>query len=385
MIELQKWRPAAGRQVRVGVVSTYPPTRCGIARFTHSLVESVEEDDDTVSFDVVRLVGEPASDGECGYPVTMEFDPGSHVGLKAAAAHLNRRDAAVISHEFGIFGSEDGSSVVELVDLLEVPAITILHTVLPSPSGRQREIIERLAEATTPVVLCAAARDILTSNYDVPVDRVEVIPHGASWGPQPVNHPPRRRLITWGLIGPGKNLEQAIAAVAELDHLDPQLRYQIVGRLHPAYVRSHGYAYRSELSRLVFDLGLEDRIEFIDRYVDDAELLSMVRRADLVLVPYGNSDQVSSGVITEAIGAGRPIVSTRFPYAEEVLASGAGIVVDHDPSSLAAGVHQLLDDTVSYRRAARSASQQSGDLSWANVGRRYARLLHQIAPSRATA
>lgn len=385
MIELQKWRPATGAKIRVGVVATYPPTRCGIARFTHSLVEGVEDNDESVSFDVVRLVAEPASDGECAYPVTMEFDPSSHVGLKAAAAHLNGMDAAVISHEFGIFGGDDGSSVVELVNLLDVPAITILHTVLSDPSDRQRMIIEQLAEATTPVVLCDAAVDILTNSYDVPANGVEVIRHGATWDPQPVNHSPRRRLITWGLLGPGKNLEQAIAAVAELDQFDPPLQYQIVGRLHPAFVRSHGHGYRTELSRLVFDLGLEDRVEFIDRYVDDAELLSMVRQSDIVLVPYGNSDQVSSGVITEAIGAGRPVISTRFPYAEEMLATGAGIVVDHDPASLASGVNQLLDDTVAYRRAARAASQLSGDLSWANVGRRYARLLHQIAPARATA
>lgn len=385
MIDLQKWRPAAGPRVRVGVVSTYPPTRCGIARFTQSLVESVEEHDDTISFDVVRLVTEPVSDGECAYPVTMEFDPRSHVGLKAAAAHLNRGDAAVISHEFGIFGSDDGSSVIELVDLLKVPAITVFHTVLSDPTSRQRSIIEQLAGKTTPVVLCDAAYEILTTSYDVPESRVEVIPHGATWGPQPVNHSPRRRLITWGLLGPGKNLEQAIAAVAELDQFDPPLQYQIVGRLHPAFVRNHGRGYRTELTRLVFDLGLEDRVEFIDRYVDDAELLGMVRQADLVLVPYGNSDQVSSGVITEAIGAGRPVVSTRFPYAEEMLGAGAGVVVDHDPGSLAAGVHHLLDDSVAYRRAARAAAQLSEDLSWSNVARRYARLLHQRTPSAATA
>jgi glycosyltransferase involved in cell wall biosynthesis len=384
MIELQKWRPRFGSDVRIGVVSTYPPTRCGIARFTDSLIRSVA-DNDALGFDVVRLVSEHAIDGDCNYPVTMEFDPSSHVGVKAAAAHLNRRDAAIINHEFGIFGVDDGEAVLDLANLLDVPTVTILHTVLPEPTDRQRRIIEQLAENTTPVVLCDAALEILTSSYDVSPSGVEVIYHGASWDPQPVNHSPRRRLITWGLLGPGKNLEQAIAAIAELDELDPPLHYQIVGRLHPAFVRHHGNAYRSELSRLVFDLGLEDRVEFVDRYVEDAELLNMVRQADLVVVPYGNSDQVSSGVITEAIGAGRPVVSTRFPYAEEMVGSGPGIVVDHDPASLAAGIHRLLDDTVAYRRAARAASQLSADLSWSSVGRQYARLIRQLVPSRVTA
>lgn len=385
MLQLQQRRPPTGHNIEVGLVSTFPPTRCGIARFTNSLIEGMTLADEGLDFDVVRIVNESILDGGCRLPVTMEYDPSSPVGVKAAAGHLNRRDVALINHEFGIFGPEDGSSVLDLVGLLEVPSITVLHTVVPDPTPTQRSIVQALARSTHPVVLCEAARDILADSYDVASEDVEVIPHGASWGPQSVNHPPRRRLITWGLLGPGKNIEQAIAAVADLDDLDPPIEYQVVGRLHPGIVRSHGYRYRRELSRLVHDLGLEDRIEFVDRYVDDADLLGMVRNADLVVVPYGNSDQVSSGVITEAIGAGRPVVSTRFPYSEEMLGSGAGAVVDHDPSSLADGIRSLLTDSVAYRRAALAASQRSRDLSWRSVGHRYARLIHQLAPTRATA
>ena len=111
----------------------------------------------------------------------------------------------------------------------------------------------------------------------------------------------------------------------------------------------------------------------------------MVRQSDVVVVPYGNSDQVSSGVITEAIGAGRPIVSTRFPYSEEMVDGASGVVVEHDPRSIADGIRTLLEDPVAYRRAARTAFQTSQELAWPSVAGQYARLVHTLSRSRATA
>lgn len=384
MLEMKKWAPVKGPTTRVGVVSTYPPTRCGIARFTTSLTESLYQTGGSVDVDVVRLVND-CSELPSGHPVAMEFDPASEVSIRAAAAHLNKGDLTILNHEFGIFGPGDGWAAVELAELLDTPAITIFHTILAEPSQVQATIIRELAGRTTPVVMCQAAAAILGDRYQIPTDRIEVISHGASWEPQPLNHPPRRRLITWGLLGPGKNLEQAIAAVAELDDLDPPVTYLIAGRTHPNVVRQSGYQYRNDLGQLVRDLGLEDRVEFVDRYIDDSELLEMVRQSDIVVVPYGNSDQVSSGVITEAIGAGRPIVSTRFPYSEEMVDAASGVVVDHDSSSIAHGIRTLLEDSVAYRRAARTAFQTSQELAWPNVAKRYSRLVHSLTASRATA
>lgn len=315
----------------------------------------------------------------------MEFDPASPVGIRAAARHLDKMDLAIISHEFGIFGPDDGIAVVDLARSLNVPGLTVLHTVLPEPTGSQLSITRSLAEVTTPVVLCRSAREMLVSRYGIPDHVIETIPHGAHFSTQPPNEPPHRKLITWGLLGPGKGLERAIEALTMLEDLDPPVTYQIVGRTHPNVVRHAGYIYRHKLEALVEDLGLTDRVEFIDRYVSDDELFGLIREADVVVVPYDNREQVSSGVVTEALGIGRPVVATRFPYSEEMLETGAGVVVDHDPRSLAEGIRSLIEDPDTYRRAWEATTHVSERVSWTTVGRQYADLIRELALARATA
>jgi glycosyltransferase involved in cell wall biosynthesis len=384
MLDAQRWA-TTGSTTRVGVISTYPPTRCGIARFTSSLCGVMSSEQPHLEFDVVRLVNDSAPGPGSTGVVQMEIDPSSPLSIRAAAHHLNRCDIAIINHEFGIFGPNYGSSVGDLVRLIDIPTISVLHTVLAEPAEGQRRILEDLAELTKPVVLCESARRLLVGRYSVPESSVEVIHHGAHWSAQPVNNPPRRQLITWGLLGPGKGLERSIAAVAQLRDLDPPVHYRIVGRTHPNVVRNAGFVYRYSLQRLIEKLGVDDLVEFVDRYVDDDELFEMVRDADVVVVPYDNRDQVSSGVMTESIGLGRPVVATRFFYAEELLGTGAGLVVDHDPTAMASAIRILLDDSVVYRRAAREATAISSQLSWSEVGKKYSELLRRLASVEATA
>jgi len=384
MLDLKRWFPPPGSVSRVGVVSTFPPTRCGIGRFASSMVDALAQFDPGLEIDVVRLVN-----GRTASPVAsrarMEIDPSSPVSIRAAGRHLGSCDVAILQHEFGIYGAEDGAAVLDLATQIDAPKVAVLHTVLPEPTARQRSIIESLSMEATIVVLCESARDLLVSGYSVDDDAIVVIPHGTHWSPQQINHSPRRRLITWGLLGPGKGLERSIAAVAELRDLDPPLHYRIVGRTHPAVAAESGFRYRRSLERLVHSLDLSHVVEFIDRYVDDVELFEMVRRSDVVVVPYDNHDQVSSGVITEAVGMARPVVATRFPYAVEILGSGRGLAVDHDVLSVARGIRELVEDPVSYRDAARAAALKSAELSWDTVAARYSRLIHRLGSARATA
>jgi glycosyltransferase involved in cell wall biosynthesis len=374
----------ADAPLRVGLVSTFPPTACGIGRFAASLVDALAAVDPSLDIEVIRL--------KCGQnahlprrDVVMEIDPNSPIGIRAASRHLDRGDVAIIQHEFGIFGDDEGSSVLDLLTGVDVPKVVVLHTALPSPNSQQTRIVGSLAEEATIVVLCESAAKVLSERYSVPAEAIQVIRHGAQWPAQPVNHPPRRQLITWGLLGPGKGIERAIAAVGALRNIDPPPRYQIVGRTHPAVASRNGDAYRRHLQDLVDDLGVSDLVAFVDRYVSDNELFNLVRRCDLVIVPYDNDDQVSSGVITEAVGLGRPVVATRFPYSEELLGSGAGVIVDHNAGSIAAAIRGLIEDPIAYRRAVRAASDISEELSWTSIAGQYSRLIHGVAPVLATA
>jgi polysaccharide biosynthesis protein PslF len=370
--------------VRVGLVSTYPPTRCGIAGFSASLVSSLRRVAPQMDVRVVRLMEHKPSVSTVANSA-IDIDPNSPVSLRAAARVLNRCDVALLQHEYGIYGRDDGVAVLDLLRLIDVPKVVVLHTVLKSPSTRQRQIVEGVARQAQLVVLCETARRVLEETYGIPGAEVTVIPHGCHWTPQPANPPPHNRLITWGLLGPGKGLERSIESVAHLRDMGIETRYSIVGRTHPEVVRREGFAYRRHLERLVGRLGLGQVVEFVDRYLDDDELSRMVADADLVVVPYDNTEQVSSGVICEALGIGRPVVATRFAYAEEMLSQGAGTAVPHDSEAMAAAIATLVADHKAYESAAQAAAQISGDLQWDTVAERYAGLLHGIDSHLATA
>ncbi len=315
----------------------------------------------------------------------MEIDPNSPVSIRAAARHLNGCDVVVLQHEYGIYGDNDGQSVMQLVDSIEKPLITVAHTVLSSPSDRQRRIMERLHDSSRLVVLSEAARSALVSSHSIPRSEVVVIPHGSPWSASSPPHGPARRLISWGLLGPGKGLERSLEAMVELRDLVPMPHYTIVGRIHPVVARNQGVAYRRRIATLVRDLGIEDMVEFIDRYVADDELYEMVRKSHVVVIPYDNSEQVTSGVLTDAIAAGRPVVATRFPHSEELVASGSGIVVGHDSAALAAGVRALAESTEVYDGAVRSAAAKAPELSWASGAVRYAEFIRSLIPGQLTA
>jgi glycosyltransferase involved in cell wall biosynthesis len=366
------------------MVGTYPPTRCGIGRFGASLAGAVERADPQCVVDVVRLIGHGATPADPAR-VKVELDPDNLVGIRAAARFLNRCDAVILQHEYGIFGSDDGVAVIELLRQLDTPTVVVMHTVLSNPSDSQRRIVDAIHGSGTMVVLCESARRAMAATFGIPGDEVLVIPHGSELTPRPSNPSPRRRLVSWGLLGPGKGLERAIRSVARIRDGGTDVRYRIVGRTHPEVARREGFAYRRSLERVVAELGLENQVDFVDRYVDDGELSSIVAWADLVIVPYDNQDQVSSGVITEALGVGRPVVSTRFPYASEMLSSGAGVVVDHDSGAMAEAIAGLLEDTEAYEHASERAAEWSARLQWEAVGGEYADLVGNLVERRATA
>ncbi len=378
------WRRVGPTALSVGFVGTYPPTRCGIATFTASLRTAMA----LPASGVVALVDKPGA-SRFGSEVVAELVRGSAASLEAAAIVLDDFDVVVVQHEFGIYGGRDGLEVVDLARRLGAPAIVVLHTVLRSPSSRQRTIIEQLAlAADLLVVQSAAARSRLLETHDIPTRLVRVVPHGAPFNPSlpAVRQRPGRRpvVLSWGLLGRGKGIEFAIEAFSRLRDLDPAPRYVVHGRTHPRTVEHEGEAYRDSLLAQAQALGVADLVEFDDRYVDTESVLAWIREADVVLLPYRSRDQVVSGVLAEAITSGKPIVATRFPHAVELLSEGSGMLVPHeDPAAIATALRRFLTDPELAARAAIAARRQAPPLYWENVGRVYRGLATSLAPTAA--
>lgn len=368
----------------IGFVSTFPPTVCGIASYTSALVGALSANDPRARIGVVGLSDGPTVRAEP--PVVFRHRNDDHSSLRTAIAILNGYEAVSIQHEFGILGGTDGVEVLELMAGLRVPTAVTLHTVLVDPTPHQREIMDRICrQADLLMVMSRTAFDRLVTIYRVDPVKIVVIPHGVDleFGGQSLAAGERPVILTWGLIGPGKGLEWAIAASANLLRMNPLPRYLIVGATHPQVRLRSGETYRNGLIDLTAGLGLDEIVEFDDRYLSRRELARLVRSADVVVLPYESAEQITSGVLVEAITACKPVIATRFPHAVELLSSGAGSLVPAgDSGAMGAEMLRILTD-----RAARTAmSDKAGEMAegwyWPTVAERFVAAVSDVAIGR---
>ena len=353
----------------ITVVSTFPPTPCGIATFSAALVDGLAACGHDAS--VVRV-------GDLRAPVdrrvVAELADDDPVPSAGALEALGRSDLVVLQHEFGLYAGRDGDAVVPLLEAIEVPSVVVAHTVLQAPTPHQREVLEAVAAAAGAVVVMTdAGRGRLVAEYDVDPAKVVVIPHGAAVAPLATPPPADRRLLTWGLLGPGKGIEWAIDAVATLGDLTPAPAYVVAGATHPKVLARNGEAYRDMCRRRAREAGVP--VAFDDAYRDLDALGALIASASVVVLPYDSPDQVTSGVLVDAIAAGRPVIATAFPHAVELLGTGAGIVVPRrDPPALAAAIRRVLTEDGVADAMATEARRLAPSLAWPSVAGRYAAL-----------
>ncbi|HEV7711786.1 MAG TPA: glycosyltransferase [Asanoa sp.] len=365
-----------------GFLSTHPPTHCGLATFNSSLVAHLGD----ARTGVVRIVSD-ADDLRPGPAVVHTWPMRAANGWREAADALNAFDVAVVQHEYGIFPGVDGRDVVPVLHRLTVPSIVVLHTVLAKPTSGQKAVLERVVAAADAVVtMTGTARDRLVHGYVVDPAKVTVIPHGAPVfadagepaAPRQPNH-----LLTWGLLGPGKGIEWALRALASLRDIEPAPTYTVAGRTHPKVLELHGDAYRAGLYQLGAQLGVSSLVRYESAYQDADTLGRMIRSADVVVLPYDSVEQVTSGVLVEAVNAGVPVVATRFPHAVELLTRGPGLLVPHrDPKALAAAIRRILTDPALAAELTGARRRTSQSLLWPAVAQRYAALADALVDRR---
>ena len=365
---------------KVGILSTYPPTVCGLATFSAALADGLSANGASVS--IVRIAdGSFTSDAR----VVGELTNGSPRSVLASSELLNYNDIAIIQHEYGIYGGADGDEVVEIIRGLRVPCIVVAHTVLKHPSPHQRSVLERVsALADHVVVMSEAANERLCSGYDVDRRKVSTIPHGAAV-PRHVPAPASGRptLLTWGLLGPGKGVERVIDAMDSLRDLPGRPRYVVAGQTHPKVLAANGEAYRSARIEQARRSGLADSVCFDAGYRTVASLTALAQSAAVVVLPYDSTDQITSGVLVDAIASGRPVVATAFPHAVELLASGAGIVVDHDdPAALVSALRRVLTEPHLAESMGGEARRLAPAMAWPVVAKGYLRLARRFIAER---
>jgi glycosyltransferase involved in cell wall biosynthesis len=370
-----------GGDLRIALVGTYPPRRCGIATFTRDLAQGMSAASANVRPIAVAVTDE-GSRYEYSEEVAYEIRHGTKGDYARAAEILNYKAVGWVSlqHEYGIFGGDDGAYVLELLGTLRVPSIVTLHTVLENPSVSQRTIVQRMAKTSTLVVMSRVAANLLARRYDVHGSRVHIIPHGIPDMPPRDQVAPKTRfgiaghrmLLTFGLLGPNKGIETVIRALPAIVSACPDLVYFVVGATHPAILRQYGEAYRTTLEREAEKLGVRDHVVFRDQYVTTEDLWSYLQAADVFVSPYLNEAQVTSGALSYAMGAGAAVISTPYWHASELLADDRGRLFPFgDGTALAETVISLMDSPDERQRLRSRAYELTRAFVWPQVGAQY--------------
>ncbi len=367
-------RIAVDGTAKVAVVGTYTPRKCGIATFTADLTEQLAVWRPEVATDVFAL--DHADSPHCYENVGAVIDSDSPSCYSRIARQINEGgyDAVWLQHEFGIFGGPDGEMVCDFVDRLAAPLIVTFHTVLAEPSPSQERIVRHLlARASRIMVMSRHGRDLLASRYAAEMARIDVIPHGAPDRPfgreeelkQPLGLSGRNVIMTFGLLGPGKGLEQMIEALPAILERHPGTVYRIVGATHPNLVALDGEAYREGLVALADRLGVSANVMWDNRFLDTEELLDQLEACDIYVTPYLGMQQATSGTLSYAVALGKAVVSTPYVHARELLDGGVGILVEpNSVQSIAQAVNALLNDREHLNATKRRAYRAGRETIW---------------------
>jgi glycosyltransferase involved in cell wall biosynthesis len=378
----------------VALVGSYVPRQCGIATFTKDLR-------DALAGHIGDGAGVVAMDDgveNYAYPPEVAYQINQHrnADYDTAAEILNNRqiDAAIIQHEYGIFGGRDGAHVLSLARQLRMPTIATLHTVLTEPSVTQRATLRELIKVCDRVVVMShKAKGILVDGWGVPDRKIAYIPHGVPDVPfidphyysERFNTIGRRVLLTFGLLGPGKGIETALAAMPKIIEKHPDVLYIVLGATHPHVLRNEGTRYLDGLRKIVSDLGLENHVRFDNHYVSTADLMRYLGVADVYVIPYPSAAQITSGTLAYALGAGKAVVSTPFWHAEEMCSDGRGLLFPfNDSGALADNVLHLLDNEIERHAVRKRAYKHARPMIWSEVAKSYLGVIEEAIAERRT-
>jgi glycosyltransferase involved in cell wall biosynthesis len=367
---------------RVAVVGNYLPRKCGIATFTTDLCDAIHAE-----FGATELLALPVNDVEegYGYPARVRFElcQDNLDSYRQAADFLNfsNIDLVCLQHEYGIFGGPAGAHILELLRRLQMPVVTTLHTVLREPNPDQRIVMEEIAHLSDRlIVMSRQSADILDEVFHVPLEKIDLIPHGIP--NLPFTDPNFYKdgfgtegkdvLLTFGLLSPNKGIENVIQALPHILSRHSNVIYMISGITHPHILRREGDAYRLCLQNLAKDLGVQDSVIFRNKFVSPHELVELIGAADIYITPYKHKGQVVSGTLAYALSAGKAIISTPYLHAIELLDNERGALVPFDdPMAIAEKTIELLDNGTARHAMRKRAYLYSRNMVWNRVAQQY--------------
>ncbi len=367
---------------RIAFIGNSLPRRCGIATFTTDLQSAVAASRGDLETVIVAMT-DHGQVYEYPSSVSVEINDDQPEDYLRAADYLNGGgfEAVSLQHEFGIFGGEAGSHILPMLSRLTIPVVTTLHTVLSEPTTAQRDVIAAIVEASSKVVVMAEkGRELLRAVYQVPDEKIEIIPHGIpefafvepDVAKAKLGFSNKAVILTFGLLSPNKGIEIMIDAMPSILKTRPDAVYVVLGATHPNLVRDQGEAYRKSLMAHARQAGVENHVVFLDQFVDQKTLLDFISMSDVYVTPYLNEAQMTSGTLAYSFGLGKAVVSTPYWHARELLADGRGILVPFgDAGAIGVEIAKLLTNDVLRQAMRKRAYSSSRSMTWERTAERY--------------
>lgn len=365
---------------QVAILANSLPRQCGIATFSDDLATGLSNEYPDMNVDIVAM--SDRDDYEYPDRVSWQIPESDYSAYRLGAEFINRfgYDVLSIQHEYGIFGGEAGSYLMNLAREVKMPIVTTLHTVLREPSEAQKVVMDELLQLSERIVVMShKAVCLLTEVHNVPAEKIDLIPHGIPNMTEYSGQDLRKTLgikgpmiLTFGLLSPTKGIEYVIQAMPKILEKSPDAVYVVVGATHPHVRTFAGESYREKLVQLASDLNVSDNVRFVDRFVQLEELVEYLGAMDIYITPYLNEKQITSGTLAYAVGAGKAVISTPYWYAEELLGNERGILVPfRDSEAISEAVVGLQNNPELRKRIGKNAAEFGKKMLWPEVSRGY--------------
>jgi glycosyltransferase involved in cell wall biosynthesis len=378
--------------MRIAFVASAMPRRCGIATFTGDLLAAVKSADPSVRT-VQVAIDEPDAARAYGPDVRWRIRQEDWTTYRDAARAINATNIDIVNdqHEFGLYGLwHDGTYDDHLkvfLDELTKPVVTTLHTVPPQPEPWMRDVVRAASDQSDVIIVMAqTAARLLADVYGLKKQPVviehgmpAIEPHGRLRFKEQLGVEGRQIVSTFGLVDPRKGLEYVIEAMPRIIETSPTALYLIVGQTHPELLRKQGEAYRNSLVDAARRAGVFDRVKFVNEYLTQRQVVDYLLATDVYVTPYLDPNQITSGTLAYALGAGKAIVSTPYLHAREVLSAGRGLLVPfRDADAIALAVTSILVDPEMKRRLEQRAYEYGKEMAWPAIGQRVLALMRDV-------
>ncbi|MDD5679631.1 MAG: glycosyltransferase [Candidatus Omnitrophica bacterium] len=374
-------------------LSTFPPRECGIATFTADLTAAM---DDLLGPAIESRIAAVNFDDISRYhyskKVIFQINQYSEREYIKIAKNINGMDEVKlvnIQHEFGIFAGKYGSYIVSFLEALKKPSVVTFHSILPSPDVKLKAVVRSITEkASGLVVMTDLSRELLIREYGIAEEKISVIPHGIHSMPYTSSAKPKAALgsskkitlLTFGFLSRGKGIEYVIEALPKVVNVYPDILYVVLGVTHPNVLKKEGEKYRKSLIQRVHDLKLSPHVNFYNEYVSVDKLLHYLRAADIYVSTSLDPNQAVSGTLSYALGSGRPVISTPFAQARELITSETGILINFmDPNSYTEAIMRLLKEPSLREQLGKNAYFRTRNMTWENVAIEYSKLFSKYS------